>query len=182
MANVGAKIKELRTRRELSVRELGLRSGVSHSTISLIERDRMSPSIDTLAAILDALGATLAGFFVDLQSALPYDPFYAAADLVEIRQDEKLSFKMIGLNHPNRQLLLLHETYAVGADTGDGVAHAGQEAGLVLSGEVEVTVAGRSRVLRQGDAYYFDSRMPHRFRNLSDQTGEILSALTPPSY
>jgi hypothetical protein len=78
----------------------------------------MSPSIDTLSAILDALGTTLTGFFSDLQSSVPYTPFYAASDLVEIGKIDAISYRVIGMNYPNRSLLMLHETYAVGADTG----------------------------------------------------------------
>lgn len=182
MPKLGTKLKELRRRRDLGVRELAIRSGISHSTISLIERDRMSPSVDTLSAILDALGTTLTGFFSDLQSSLPYTPFYRAGDLVEIGKANSISYKVIGMNHPNRQLLMLHETYAVGANSGDAFSHSAQEAGMITKGAVEVTVGDFCRVLKPGDAYYFDSRLPHRFRNVSDETSEILSAITPPTY
>lgn len=182
MPKIGSKLRELRRRRDLSVRELGVRSGISHSTISLIERDKMSPSVDTLGGILDALGTTLPGFFSDLQSSLPYTPFYAAADLVEIGKVETISYRVIGLNHPNRQLLMLHERYAVDADTGEAFSHAAQEAGMVIKGAVEVTVGGQQKTLREGDGYYFDSRLPHRFRNVHDGESEIVSAITPPTY
>lgn len=182
MPRIGSKLHELRRRRMLSVREVAKRSGVSHSAISLIERDRMSPSVDTLTAILDALGTTLTGFFLDLQSHLPASPFYEAADLIEIGRVDAISYRMIGANHPNRQLLVLHESYAPGADTGDAVAHSAQEAGMVLSGAIEVTVGDEWRVLMPGDGYYFDSRIPHRFRNVADQNSTILSAITPPTY
>ena len=43
MAIIGRHVKELRARRKLSVRELASRSGISHTTISLIERDMTSP-------------------------------------------------------------------------------------------------------------------------------------------
>jgi len=182
MAKIGAKLAEMRRRRNLGLRELAARSGVSHSTISLIERDRMSPSVDTLGGILDALGTTLTGFFLDMQSNLTHSPFYAADELVEIRKGADVSYKMIGINHPDRQILLLHETYAVGANSGEAYAHAAQEGGMVLKGEVELTVDGNTRILKQGDGYYFDSRLPHRFRNLSKEPCEILSACTPPTY
>jgi transcriptional regulator with XRE-family HTH domain len=182
MPKIGAKLRELRRRRDLGVRELATRSGISHSTISLIERDRMSPSVDTLSAVLEALGTTLPGFFSDLQSSLPYTPFYTSQDLVEIGKIDTISYRVIGLDHPNRQLLMLHETYAVGADSGEAFAHAAQEAGMVLSGAVEVTVGGQQKVLGPGDGYYFDSRLPHRFRNVHDAKSEILSAITPPTY
>ncbi|GGG41475.1 helix-turn-helix domain-containing protein [Chelatococcus composti] len=182
MPQIGSHLKELRRRRNISVRELALRSGVSHSAISLIERDRMSPSVDTLSAILDALGTTLPGFFADLYSRVPYSPFYAAHEWVEIGKAASISYRMVGLNHPNRQMLVLHETYARGADTGEAVAHSAQEAGLVTRGAVELTVGSESRVLRAGDGYYFDSRQPHRFRNVADGESEIVSAMTPPTY
>ncbi len=182
MPKIGAKLRELRRRRDLGVRELAIRSGISHSTISLIERDKMSPSIDTLGAVLDALGTTLPGFFSSLQSSLPYSPFYRAADFVEIGKADTISYRVIGLGHPNRQLLMLHETYAVGADSGEAFTHDAQESGMVINGAVEVSVGGQSKILKKGDGYYFDSRLPHRFRNASDEKSEILSAITPPNY
>lgn len=182
MPKIGVKLRELRRRRDLSIRELAMRSGISHSTISLIERDRMSPSIDTLSAVLDALGTTLPGFFSDLQSGLPYTPFYNAADLPEIGKAETVSYRVIGLNHPNRQLLMLHESYAVGASSGQVFTHAAQEAGMIIKGAVEVTVGDHKKILREGEGYYFDSRLPHSFRNVHDDKSEILSAITPPTY
>ena len=182
MPQIGAKLKELRRRRDISVRALAVRSGISHSTISMIEREIMSPSIDTLCAILDGLGSTPAGFFSDLQSSLPASPFYAAADLVEIGKAETVSHRMIGINFHNRAMMMFHETYAAGADTGTAISHAAQEAGMVTRGAIELTVADAKRVLGQGDAYYFDSSKPHRFRNVSDDPAEIVSAVTPPTY
>ena len=50
----------------------------------------------------------------------------------------------------------------------------------VISGALEVTVGEEVRVLKAGDAYLFDSRVPHRFRNLSETPCEVVSACTPP--
>lgn len=182
MSRIGEKLRELRRRRSLSVRELAVRSGVAHSTISLIERDRISPSVDTLGAVLDALGSTLTAFFSDMQPSNAVSPFYPAGDSIEIGNPAAISYKVVGMNHPNRQLLMLRETYAVGADTGEAISHAAHEAGVILKGAVEVTVGSNKRVLRDGDGYYFDSRQPHRFRNVSEGRSEILSAVSPPTY
>lgn len=181
MPKIGNRLKALRTRRQLSIRTLSARSGVSHSTLSLIERDRVSPSLDTLAAILDALGGSLVGFFADgVQTG--QNPFYHAPDQPEIGNESGLSYRIVGLNHPNRQLQLLRETYAVGADSGEQLSHEAQEAGVVLSGAVEVTVGVQTALLTPGDGYYFDSRQAHRFRNIGAEPARIVSAITPPSY
>jgi len=182
MAAIGIHLKELRSRRKLTVRELAARSGISHATISLIERDKTSPSVDTLAAMLDALGTTLVGFFASIRQAMPCSPFYSSDDLVEIGNTKTISYRMLGANHPNRRILMLRETYGIGAETGGALSHAAQETGFVLRGSVEVTVGAESRVLNEGDGYYFDSLSPHRFRNVGDTVAEIISAVTPPTY
>ena len=53
---------------------------------------------------------------------------------------------------------------------------------MVIEGEVEVTVGGQVRVLRAGEAYYFESRVPHRFRNLGNTDAVIFSANTPATF
>jgi len=182
MAAIGAEIRELRRRRQLTTRQLAVRSGISHSTISLLERDRMSPSIDTLGAILEAMGSTLTGFFSELGGKIPHSPFYARGDLAEIGRADGISYRMVGINHPNRHLLLLCESYSPGADTGEAFSHKAQEAGVVTRGAVEVTVGAQTRLLTVGDAYYFDSETPHRFRNAGTEPAELISAITPPTY
>ncbi|MBM1634902.1 cupin domain-containing protein [Sulfitobacter mediterraneus] len=182
MAKVGKRVATLRQRRMLTVRELAARSGIAHSTISLIERDKVSPSVDTLAAIVDALGATLTAFFgiEGVQEGIP--PFYSEADLVEIGSTEQISYRMVGMNFAERQMLLMMETYQPGAVSTEALSHKAQEGGFVLQGAVRVSVGDEVRVLKAGDGYYFDSRIPHSFENLSDGESKIVSAVTPPNY
>ncbi|MFD1797368.1 helix-turn-helix domain-containing protein [Paracoccus aurantiacus] len=129
MAKIGNDLKALRLRRQLSMRELAIRSGVSHTTISMIERDAISPTIDTMQAILDALGSRLAEFLGGLRDG-GGSPFYPAAELPEIGNPDKISYRLIGLNHPYRSFQFLKETYAPAADTGEMLSHVAQEAGL----------------------------------------------------
>jgi mannose-6-phosphate isomerase-like protein (cupin superfamily) len=77
----------------------------------------------------------------------------------------------------------MHERYRSKADTGsDMLSHKGEEGGVIVSGEIELTVGGQVRVLSRGDAYYFASALPHRFRNIGDEPCEIISASTPPTF
>lgn len=182
MAKVGKRLRELRLRRAISIRELASRSGVSHSTISLIEQDGISPTVNTLQAVMDALGTTLSGFFTGIETNLHYSPFYRSADLPEIGSADSISYQVIGADHPDRTILMLRENYARGADTGTPFAHPAQEAGVVVTGSIELTVGTQTAVLEPGDGYYFDSRQPHRFRNVFDGESQIVSAVNPPTY
>jgi transcriptional regulator with XRE-family HTH domain len=182
LPQIGHHLRELRRRRQLSSRELAARAGISHSTVSLIERDRMSPSIDTLGAVVDALGTTLVEFFSGLRSAYSYSPVYRPDEFVEIGNPDEISYRVIGFNQPSRKMQVLIESYKPGADTGAIFSHDAQEAGLVLEGRIELTVGDQIWELAVGDGYYFDSNLPHRFRNIGNGMAKIISAITPPSY
>ena len=63
MIDLGDRLKTLRKQRGMSQRELAKKAGVTNSTISLIEQNRVSPSIASLKKVLDGLPMTLADFF-----------------------------------------------------------------------------------------------------------------------
>ena len=86
-------------------------------------------------------------------------------------------------NASSHSLQVLHETYPPGADTGEKMlSHQAEEAGVVIAGIIEITVGDQVRVLNRGDGYLFDSRLPHKFRNIGDQDCVIISACTPPTF
>lgn len=179
--DVGGHLKSVRTLYGLSQRELAKRAGVTNGTISLIEQNRVSPSISSLKKVLDGIPMSLAEFFtLDLQA----DPqvFYARDELTDVG-DEEVSLRLVAAQRPHRAMSIMQERYRPGADTGeDMLARKGEEGGIVLSGQLEVTVGGQSRVLGPGDAYYFPSNVPHRFRNPGTEVCEIISASTPPTF
>lgn len=182
MTKVGEHVRQLRARRRLTVRELAARSGISHSTISLIERDRTSPTIETLAALANALGTTLVALFQNNASSIPYSPFYTKEDSAEKESRMIISYRVAGINHPNRLIIMMYETYEVGSDTSGDFSHTSQEARFVIDGEIEVTVGSMTKVLGPGGAYYFDSILSHRFRNVGNKNAVIISAVTSHTY
>lgn len=178
----GARLKALRVARGLSIRELARRCGVSHVAISLIERGRNSPSVSSLKAILDALDTTLSAFFSDpLPARAPV--VYRAEELVELADGQWLSYRQVGRNLSSAAMMILHERYEPGADTGEApYHHQAEEGGVVVAGRLELTVDGQISVLDPGDAYYFDSRRPHRMRNPFDEPCIVVSAVSPPTF
>ncbi|MBP7063989.1 cupin domain-containing protein [Ferrovibrio sp.] len=179
--DIGGRLKLVRLQRKLSQRELARRAGVTNATVSLIEANRVNPSVGALKRVLDGLPMSLAEFFA-LESPAPRKAFYDAEELVQVGKG-KISYRQVGADLSGRALQILVERYAPGADTGRVLLrHEGEEGGVVLAGRIEVTVAGQSRLLGPGDAYYFESQQPHRFRNIGPEPCEIISACTPPSF
>lgn len=68
---------------------------------------------------------------------------------------------MVGINHSNRHVLLLHERYVPGGESGEALSHSAHEAGVVIKGKIELTVGEETQVLNTGDGSYFESRLPH---------------------
>ena len=179
--DVGKRLRIVREAAGLSQRQLAKRSDVSNATISLIEQNRTSPSVGLLKRVLDGVPMSLAEFFGGEETSKQRF-FFKADELIEIGSGG-ISYRQVGRDLSNRSLQVLHEMYAPGADTGEALlSHQSEESGVVIRGRIEVTVNGQSRVLGPGDAYYFDSRLPHRFRNPGDEECEIVSACTPASF
>ncbi len=193
--DVGARLRALREKHGLSQRQLAQRAGVTNGTISLIEQNRSSPSVASLRKVLQGIPTTLAEFFGSEEDQTSEQIFYRAGELRELAslipdhhqmagavRKGKISFRQVGdLRHHSLQML--HERYEPGADTGSEphmLQHESEEAGVVIKGQIELTVDGQTQILRVGDAYLFDSRLPHRFRNVSDEECELISACTPP--
>jgi len=183
MANldVGTRLRYVRQVHGLSQRALAKKAGVVNSTISLIESGTTNPSVGALKRILDAIPIGLGEFFM-LEPNHRAKTFYKRHELTEIGKGA-ISYLQLGDDLSERSLQILWERYAPGADTGRILlSHDGQEGGIVLAGQLEVTLDNEREVISAGGAYYFDSRRPHRFRCIGAEPCEVISACTPPSF
>ncbi len=181
MENVGLRLRRLRERDGLSQRALAQKSGVSNAAISLIENNRSNPSLGLLKKILDTFSVSISDFLADNVES-PGKVFFRSDELTEIGRGS-ISYREVGFGLGQKTLQILYEQYQPGADTGHTLLeHNAEEGGVILSGHLEVTVADETRNLGPGDAYLFDSRLPHRFRNTGDEACVVVSACTPPSF
>ena len=178
---VGKQLRSVRTAFGLSQRELAKRAGVTNGMVSLIEQDRVSPSVGSLQKILSALPMTMAEFFTrDMRGR---ENFVFRADELPDVGTGNIQYKLVAASRLVRKMSILWEAYEPGTDTGDDLlTHSGEEGGVIIDGEIELTVAGEPHVLGPGDAYYFNSRLPHRFRNTGKVAARIVSANSPPTF
>lgn len=186
--DTGARLRDERERRRLSQRQLASATGVASSMISLIEQNRTSPSVATMKKILSGLGISLGEFFADGPEYTTHW-YFRECDLREVTPPAKGADAAVGavfrqLGRPGASAIqMLHETYPPGADTGpDLYSHEAEEAGLVISGQILVTVGSETQLLSAGDGYLFNSRMPHRFKNPGPADCIVVSACTPPTF
>jgi transcriptional regulator with XRE-family HTH domain len=166
---VGRRIRDLRRGKQMSLETVAARTELSIGFISQIERGLSSPSLRVLATLADVLGVGIAALF----GAAPSDD--SAANGIVTRETQRAELKLwrTGISkqllspagsESRLNLFLVH--LEPGGNTGDEFyTHDGEEAGLVLAGEMTLTVDTETWTLKQGDSFRFASRRPHRFSN-----------------
>ncbi|MBU2838533.1 cupin domain-containing protein [Acidithiobacillus thiooxidans] len=180
--DVGQRLLLVRKIYGLTQRELARRAGVTNGAISLIEQNRVSPSISSIKKILDGIPMSIAEFFT-LDLVTSDEVFFRDDELPDIAMDPKITMKLLGRSSKGRAIQILHEYYEPGADTGEAMLrHNGEEGGVVVRGTIQLTIGDKIQNLSAGDGYYFNSQLPHRFVNNGPETCEIVSANSPPSF
>ena len=179
--DVGERLKAQRKRYGLSQRQLAEKAGLTHGTVSFIERNKISPSIGTLRQILDSISMTLSDFFSDHHDE-EVDFFYSKEDLLGVGSGG-VSLLQIGKNLNGLPLQILLERYPPMSETASMPyrCRSGEEGGFIIEGEIEITVNGYTRILKQNEGYLFPSHLEHRMRNIGDVDCVIVSACTPPA-
>ncbi len=182
-AAIGAQLRELRLLKNLTLKEVAEQAGISVGYLSQLERNHSRLPIGVLKKISDVLGVHMNWFF---QQSSVGDA--SERDIV-VRAGNRRSLSFTGLGiteellSPNLSgpLELLISTIAPGADSED-YSHDGAEAGLVLSGTLELWVSGRHFTLHEGDSFSFKSTEVHRCANPGALATKVLWVITPPHY
>ena len=162
--------------RGITLQQLALTTGKSVGFLSQVERNLTRPSVADLQDISEALAVHLGWFFPDETDGDPAEREH----IVRQQNRRRLTYsalsgtEYLGLHdhllsaNLNGQLALGTSRYEPGASTGDdSYAHDGEEAGLVLSGQLELTIDGHRHLLEAGDSFSFKSDLRHRYVNPS---------------
>jgi transcriptional regulator with XRE-family HTH domain len=175
---VGMRLRDLRRKAALSLETVAGRSDLSVGFLSQVERGLSSPSLRVLATLADVLGVGIAALFGNQASG------DGASDGVVIRSAERAELKLwrSGISKQllnpagadsRLNLFLVH--MEPGGSTGDELyTHDGEEAGLVLEGEMTLTVDQETWRLKEGDSFRFASRRPHRFGNPANRAKAVV--------
>jgi transcriptional regulator with XRE-family HTH domain len=182
-AIIGGQLRDLRKAKRLTLQEVADAAGISVSYLSQIERNVSRLPIGVLKRISDVLGVHMNWFF----------PVGAKGDpqerdiVVRAANRRNMSFTGLGITEellsPNLAgpLELLISTIHPGADS-EYYTHDGADAGLVLSGTLELWVGERHFCLHVGDSFAFPSTERHRCANKGKRPVKVLWVITPPHY
>lgn len=181
--DIGKKINQLRLAKGYSQRKLAKLAGLTNTSISAIERNKVSPAVNTLKAILLVLGSDLTTFFSDEWKEPKARVVVTPKDLLELSEPtSRVSLKQVYNCSTTKNLGFLIETYQPNSSTEEKIAHEGEEIGTVIEGKVLIRIEDTTYLLNEGDSYVIDTSYPHTFINPTDAITRVVSAHTPTTY
>ena len=171
---VGATIRALRLAKGLTLQDLAATSGVSAGMLSQVERDRANPSLRVLTQIRLALGAPISALFEQPPPPPDDPPFIRRAARRPWLELGYISKELLSPGGPeNLQFMILHIP-PLGTSGDQPLVYPAEKGGMVLEGELVLTVAGQQSRLQQGDSFLFDRDHPHTFRNPATRSARVL--------
>ena len=183
--SLGRRMREFRKSHGWSLRSMADRAGLSIGLISLIERGRSSPSIRSLRLLAGALEVPMEWFFQDRRATMK------TTHSQVLRSGQRRSLRLAGqgisiqiASPPKTEKLQMFvvELEPGGGSGGEMDQHQGEEAGLVISGEIEFWLGHDHLLLSEGDSFQFSARTPHRYHNHGVVPARVLWVITPPFY
>jgi transcriptional regulator with XRE-family HTH domain len=176
---MGARIREFRLARKLTLRELALRAATSPGFLSQLERGQVNASVGTLRRLCEGLGITLPDLFTDHAASGPR--ILRKHDRAEIHVSDT-SAKYLLSQKPLRNLEVYVAEFAPGGTAGEAYVHDdSQEILLVLSGTVTLELDGTMHRLDAGDSAEYRTSVPHTVHNNGDTRAELLWIVSPPT-
>lgn len=167
---VGAQVHRRRRERGLTLAQVASATGLNVGYLSQIENDKASPSLETLAALADALDVPIAWFLLD-QSVAPR----------VVRAGERPRHRMPrgqgGMTQVDggvaRDLAIFEGSMPPGTRTGFH-AHPGDEHHVVLSGRIRITQGDSVVEAGPGDYVLLDGTLPHDAETIGAEPARLI--------
>lgn len=180
--NIGKKIQAIRTGKKMSVRRLAQQSGLTASMISQIENGAVNPSITTLRSVSAALEVPLYHFFKeDGDSAVVVTP--DSRKTLGSKAEPSVIYELLTPNTRGDiefcMMIIPPKSYS----NPETNSHAGEEVAFFYSGEeVVLQIDGISHTLHREDSIRIPGGAMHHWYNPTDETAQVIFAVTPPSF
>lgn len=181
---LGKNLKRLRKFQNLTLKQVADIANCSESLLSKVENGIGNPSLNTLHAIASAVGADIGTLFMENIFRTEIVSRKGERHVTQITGEHGKGVSLEYLSpHKPHNILQAHVQIidSGGGSTGE-ISHEGEEMGYVTEGILELTVDGEIFILHEGDSFFFDSSLPHRFCNPGAATARIIWVNTPPTF
>jgi transcriptional regulator with XRE-family HTH domain len=180
--SLGDDIRALRKARHLRLADLAQATGRSIGWLSQVERGISTPSVADLKLLARALDVSLSSLFHHAAA-----PAEEQGLIVRRTARRPIGSREAGLVE---ELLspdltdafeVIHSTFLPGAGMSDPVTRPTQEVGYILSGALDITIAGRTFRLGEGDSFRIRGE-PFTWLNPHPDPAHVVWVIAPPIY
>ena len=178
----GKTLREIRKRKNLTMKELSKKIGVSESLISQVETDKVSPAINTLLKITDELN-------IDFEYLFKKYKRKAKVHIIKKKERTKIIDGPVNYELLSKIDNIYHENtieaYHLEIKPGENkkssdYGHQGSELGIITDGRGEIQIAGNRYTLTSGDSVSFNADEPHTLINTGTEPLKAYWIITPP--
>lgn len=174
---IGSHLRQLRSKRGLSLAQVANEIGISVGFLSAMERSQMSGSVGTLRKLARFYKTNILDFF-GTNGAGSRHVRPAERKVLEAGEGVRMELLAWGNTVMEPHLFRI----APEASSGDSYSHEGEEFIYVLRGDLQIAVDGSEYRLKPGDSFYFESATPHHWKNPGRKETWVLWVNTPPTF
>jgi transcriptional regulator with XRE-family HTH domain len=178
----GEKIRTVRERKGYTLKMVAQKAGVSESLVSQIERNRVSPAIDTLLTLADVLDINLEFLFEEYRRKRPVQ-IVRATERKTISEDDVTYEELAKPVESDGQYAVeaFMVEIPVGSHTHRGsYGHLGREIGFIMQGKGQLHYENLVYNLNEGDSVSFSASSPHTLANTGDTPLKAFWTVSPP--
>jgi len=179
--SIGKKINDWRATKGLTLRQLAQMTNLTPGYLSQVENDKASPSIRTLRNISNVLGVRIIDFFSD---EIINDPKVLNQDqwtevlLPGWKADARQLVHIVG----NKRMQPFYTVIPPGGRSREPYAHQGEEFGIVLEGNVTLTIGKEIYEVGPMTSFYYSSLLPHSWVNNGNEPCRVIWVVSPPAW
>jgi|SRR5574344_81131 transcriptional regulator with XRE-family HTH domain len=178
----GEKLRMVREHKGLTLKVVADKAGVSESLVSQIERNRVSPAIDTLLALADALDINLEFLFEEYRRERPVQ-IIRADERRKLAEDDIDYEELAKPDESEKENSF--EAYVIKVPAGShthrgSYGHIGRELGIITKGTALLKYEKKEYILNEGDSVSFPAGTPHTLENNTGTPIEAIWVVTPP--
>lgn len=174
---LGDIIKRLRKERKMTLLGLSKESGVALATLSRIENGRMTGTLQSHMEICKAFKITLPELYKDLPSSKKTLEVQHKKPKEEVYiHDKKSLSEILTSSAQNKKMTpVLIKILKGGQTPSEKDASGTEKFAYILDGKVEAVIGDNRYNLSKDDTLYFESSLPHTFRNIGQSQAELIT-------
>ena len=177
----GEKLRAVRERKGYTLKVVASKAGVSESLVSQIERNKVSPAIDTLLTLADVLEINLEFLFDELRRKRPVK-IVRSGERRKI-EEENVKYEELAKHTENGGSHSI-ESYIITMPQGErthrgSYGHLGQELGFIMEGKACLKYESEIFTLEEGDSISFSAASPHTLSNIGNGVLRALWVVSP---